>query len=422
MENLQKKSESIIPVENRITDGLDYYKLTMSQFIYNKEPAAIGTFTFKNRGEQRLADYIDVNGLQAKLQEVKDQGFSQAELNYIASLNTDNGQPLFSNEFIDFIAAIDLPEVDVVFDEESDDIAISTTGNWAAVTFWETIVMSEVNEMYFANKLQANGIQLEDAYREGDLRLSEKITALQQNPDIKIVEFGTRRRFSREWQKHVISRLATECPNNLVGTSNIAFAHEYGLKPIGTFAHELPMGYAGLADARDDSLQASHGKMLDDWYSFYGDELAIALSDTFGSDFFFDDFTKERSTNYRATRHDSGDPFVYADKTIEHYKNQEIDTSDKAILFSDGLTIDLVRRLHEYTKNRINDAYGIGTNLTNDLGQTALNIVMKLTEIGDSAQCMVDTVKLSDDPGKHTGPEDKVMQYQQSFQRTLCTT
>lgn len=397
-----------------ITAGLDYYKPTMSQFILEVEPDAEATFTFKNRGEQRLLDYVNPTELASRFERIRQRGFNTQELAYFATITNAEGRRMFSDDYLKHIAETPLPAVDIKI--VNDDLAISATGEWAMTTFWETIVMSEVNEAYFENFVRKNGIDIFALYEEGDRLLSEKIAYLQAHPDIKIAEFGTRRRFSLRWQKHVIERLRAECPDNLLGTSNVAFANTLGLKPIGTFAHELPMGYAGLADARGDNIRESHGRMLDDWYDFYGDELAIALSDTFGTDFFLEDFTPERSAKYRGVRQDSGDPIAFGEKLINHYGQLGIEPKTKLALFSDGLNIEKIDDIHGTFADQIKDPYGIGTDLTNDLGLKALNVVMKLTHIKDAQTGVeTDTVKLSDDEGKHTGPPEKVAEYQLIF-------
>jgi len=397
-----------------VTAGLDFYKPTMSQFIYEQERDTEATLTFKNRGEQRLLDYVDPVELQARLDGIRDRGFNETELEFLANHTNAQGERMFSEDYLDHLRITPLPTVDIRI--ENDDLAISATGEWATTSFWETIIMSEVNELYFENYVTQNGIDLFALYEEGDRRLTDKIAFLQQNPDIKVAEFGTRRRFSLRWQKHVTERMQNECPNNLIGTSNVALASTLNLKPIGTFAHELPMGYAGLADARGQSIRESHGRMLDDWYDFYGDELAIALSDTFGSAFFFEDFSPERSEKYRGTRHDSGDPVAYGRAAIAHYQNLGIDPTTKTVLFSDGLNVHKAANITEQVGAETNAPFGIGTDLTNDLGLRALNVVMKLTRIKDvRTGASAETVKLSDNPGKHTGPAHKVAQYKNEF-------
>jgi nicotinate phosphoribosyltransferase len=390
-----------------LSAGLDFYKPTMSQFAYEYEPEAEVTFTFKNRGEQILNEYIDPAALQARFDEIAESGFSEEEIMFLASLTNTDGDRIFSKEYLQYLKDSKLPRVNVVLD---DDIEIHSQGAWPMVTFWETVVMSEVNEAYFEGYMQAHGVDPTALYEEGDRRLSEKIAFLKKHPEIKVAEFGTRRRFSLRWQKHVVQRLKSECPENLIGTSNVALAASEDLKPIGTFAHELPMIYAGLAEALGKDIRASHGEFLDDWYELYGDDLSIALSDTFGSDFFFADFGKDRAEAWQGTRHDSGDPIEYGEKAIAFYEQHGIDPSTKKVVFSDGLNMRKVEKINEHFKGRLGFLFGIGTDLTNDLGIPALNIVVKATEVNGFS-----TVKLSDNPGKYTGSEEKIRRYQDVF-------
>ena len=212
-----------------------------------------------------------------------------------------------------------------------------------------------------------------------------------------------------------------ECPDNFVGTSNVWMSNEIGMQPIGTFAHELPMIYAGIADAIGLDIADSHSRMLDVWQETFGDDLSTALTDTFTSEFFFESFTKEQAEQYKALRHDSGDPFEFTDRVIEFYKGNDIDPQSKTIVFSDGLDLDTIIALQDHCKDKINAVYGWGTNLMNDMGPAVkpLNIVMKATRVdlptGESAEL----VKLSDDEGKHTGPPEQIKKYQEIVRLAL---
>jgi nicotinate phosphoribosyltransferase len=252
-------------------------------------------------------------------------------------------------------------------------------------------------------------------YNEGDRRLHEKIAILQANPNIQFADFGTRRHFSLRWQEHVLERLMVECPQNIVGTSNVALAQKYNLRPIGTFAHEMPMTYAGLADARGQDIRASHNRMLRDWQTQYPD-LTIALTDTFGSEFFFSDFTPDQAQAWRGVRHDSGDPYEFGENLLAFYESNNVDPRAKTIVFSDGLDIGQIVALQKHFAGRINVLFGWGTTLTNDLGIKPLNVVMKATHVRlPQTGQQADQVKLSDNPGKHTGPEPLITRYKQIF-------
>ncbi len=394
--------------ERKLSAGLDFYKPTMSQVEFHNHPNEQVEFTFKNRGKEKLTEYVDTEVLQARLNAYK-TGFDSEEIEYLGTLLGKEDKPLFDPEYLEYLRDRELPPIEVVIDPETEDIAITAEGDWPMVTFWETVVMSEVNELYFETKIREEGLDITDIYEEGDRRLTEKIEILKSRPDIKFADFGTRRRFSYRWHNHVVERLVNECPENLLGVSCVELAKKHGVDPIGTFAHEMFMVYAALADAEGKNPLEGHNKVLRDWQDRYGDDLSTALTDTFGSEFFFTDMTFEQAEEWRALRHDSGDPIEFGDRVIEFYQDKGIDPLEKTIVFSDGLDIDTIVQLADYFKGRINVVFGWGTTLTNDLGLKPLNIVMKATKVNDT-----ETVKLSDAAGKHTGPEEKVKQYQEA--------
>lgn len=388
-----------------LSKGLDYYKATMSQVEFEKHPEAQVTFTLKNRGENLLTEHVAPEELQIHLDAFR-EGWQPEEIAYLASLQNQDGTAQFSKDYLDYLANNTLPSVTIKTDERGD-IAAHTTGDWPLVTFWETVVMSEINELYFKNKLTNEGRSADELYVEGERRLSEKIELLKSRPDIKIADFGTRRRFSYGWQKHVVERLASELPENFIGTSNIYLAHTLGLRPIGTYAHELPMVYAALADKEGRNPLEGHNEMLQDWEAVYRGDLSTALTDTFTSNFFFADFTQTQAENWKGLRHDSGDPIEFGERVIAYYEQLGIDPLDKTIVFSDGLDIQIILELADHFNGRIKLIFGWGTTLTNDLGLKANNIVMKATNVDG-----VSTVKLSDDFGKHTGDTETITRYE----------
>lgn len=411
---MERISTQLEVIEDQLTSGLDYYKPTMSQLALNEEPNAQVTYQLCNRGDQRFADYVRHEVLQERFDEVQRRGWSKSELEFLGSITINGNQSAFSPNYLSYLSGHALPLVEVGFNSKSNDLTVESTGDWPMAMFWETQVMADVSQSYFEGYMLAHGINPEDVYNEGDRRLSQKIDILKAHPDIKIADFGTRRRFSLKWHEHVLERLVTECPDNLVGTSNVALAQKYGLKPIGTFAHEMPMVYAALADTRGQDVRGSHNKFLRDWYDLYGQDYSIALTDTFGTDFFFQDFTANQAVSWRGVRQDSGDPFTFGEKLIRFYEGLGIDPKTKLLVFSDNLNFQKIVDLHNRFNGRILDLDGIGTNLTNDLGIKPLNMVMKAVRarVGSS---LASTVKLSDDLGKHTGPTELVSRYESEY-------
>ncbi len=390
----------------RISEGLDYYKLTMGQSAHENEPDAIVTFTMKNRAEAYpLSQYIEPAELEGRLKAIQQQGFTPEEIAYFAGLESQLGDARFDEPYLDYLSSLTLSDVSVERDPRTGDLQVSSTGPWANVSLWETIVMSQINELYYENLMAQQGLDKDEVWAEGDARLTEKIERLKQS-DIKFADFGTRRRFSAAWQEHAIGRLANELPDNFVGTSNPWFAHKFNLAPIGTYAHEMPMIYAALADQQGKDPLDGHQTMMRDWQERYKSDLTVALTDTFTSDFFFSDFTPEQAESWRGLRHDSGDPIDFGEQAIEFYENLGINPKDKTIVFSDGLDIDTIFELQEHFRGRITVLFGWGTSLMNDMGIRANNFVMKATAVNG-----IPTVKLSDVEGKHTGPAEQVERY-----------
>ena len=397
----------------KLTGGLDLYKATMGQVEYLEHPDAEVTFTLNNRAPTLLSDYVTPEELRERLDELAD-GWQPDETAYLATLRRQDSEPMFDQNYLNFLNKNPLPPVEIDLDERGD-LAVSATGQWPLVTFWETVVMSELNELYFRNKMTAEGVSLRALRAEGSRRLNEKIALLQQRPDITVSDFGTRRRFGYDWHQHVVERMAEELPDTFAGTSNIHLARELGLKPIGTFAHELPMVYAALADKDGDNTLNGHNQVLQDWENVYHGDLSTALTDTFTTDFFFKDFTPEQAASWRGMRHDSGDPVAFGEKVIQFYRELGIDPLEKTIVFSDGLDIQTIIQLADHFKDRIGVTFGWGTTLTNDLGLKANNFVMKATAVDG-----VPTVKLSDVEGKHTGPAEKIAEYQERVRRAVA--
>ena len=228
-------------------------------------------------------------------------------------------------------------------------------------------------------------------------RTIEKIK-LFENLDVVFAEFGTRRRHSYHTQDVVMRALTKSQKYNFSGSSNVHFAMKYQVKAIGTHAHEWFMFHAA-----EYGFKMANAMSLESWVDVYRGDLGVALSDTYTNDVFFKQFDKKFSKLFDGVRHDSGDPIDFANKTIEHYKKMGINPLSKYIIFSDGLTPEKIESITMACRGKIGISFGIGTNLTNDVGLKPMNIVMKLTEVLTSDNEWVKTVKLSDEPKKHTG-------------------
>ncbi|MBI4142278.1 nicotinate phosphoribosyltransferase [Candidatus Uhrbacteria bacterium] len=391
------------PVIQSLLD-LDFYKLTMLQFIWRRHRDVPVTFTFKNRtADVQLAQFVRLEDLTRELNHVSGLRITDEELAYLASLKT------FDHEFLSWLAAPGLLPMTLgrVGAAQDGQLRIEVSGPWSQVTLWETIVLAIVNELYY-RAITPTGV---DAYvapaAVGTRRLDEKVAILRQRRGIKVIEFGTRRRYSNANQRYVLERLKDEVPANLLGTSNVLLAKELGLKPIGTFAHELDMVYSGIYR---DRLYKSHRLMLRDWWEEYGGPLSIALTDTYTSDFFFEDFTAEQAWVWRGFRQDSGDPFAFAGQAIAFYRRHGVDPMTKTIIFSDGLDVEKIVRLASACDGLVGCSFGWGTDLTNDVGFRPLSLVMKVTAAAGHG-----TVKLSDNLAKAQGSPEDIALFTRTF-------
>lgn len=263
---------------------------------------------------------------------------------------------------------------------------------------FEIYLLEIISEVYF--RMSYNYSELK---KSASIKLDEKIKAMNSGVyNFKFAEFGCRRRLSREWEDEVIRRFATET-NNLLGTSNVYFAKKYNLKPIGTYAHEFVQMYQGFPKI---PLAYTNYYAMKDWFAEYNGDNGIALTDTIGTDVFLLDFDYLNAHCYQGVRHDSGDPFVWGDKIINHYKKLGIDPKTKTLLFSDSLNFDKAEKIYDYFKDKAKVSFGIGTFVSNDTMVRALNIVLKLQFINDRP-----VAKLSDDLGKLMSKDSEFTSY-----------
>ncbi len=388
---------------------LDFYKLTMAQiaFCYFKQIPV--KFAFINRTKKiKIAKIVNIDKLKIELDHVRVLRFSLKEDNYLFK------QKIFKKDFLEFLKNLQLPKYCLF--EKDGQFEIEFFGNWPEVTFWETICLSILNELYYQALLKRlNKNEKRDVFEDGRKRLERKIVILKKNPQIVFTEFGTRRRFSRCWQKYVVSRLGQELPKEqFVGTSNVKLAMDLGLKPIGTFAHEMYMVFSGIFRQEKNGILKSHNKVLEYWWDMYGEVGSIALTDTYGSDFFFTDMTINQAKGWRGLRHDSGDPVEFGEKAIRFYQGYGINPREKVIVFSDGLELDKILKIEKHFRNRIKVVFGWGTNLTNDLGLLPISMVIKAVFANGSG-----TVKLSDNLEKAMGDKNDIALFKDIFHHTI---
>lgn len=366
----------------------DLYKFTMLQAVLHKHPEAEGTYEFKCRNATEAPLAVIAEEVKRQVDALCTLKFQPAELDYLRSLR------FIKPSFVDFLEDFRLKQRHVsIGANAAGGLDIRVKGPLVHVMLFEIYLLAIVNEVYFR---RFDGAPL---LAEGRRRLDAKIALLRDAANdmgerrfpFEFFDFGTRRRYARDWQREVVSRCAEEVPQFFKGTSNVRLAMDLGLSPIGTMAHE----YLQLHQALGYRLRDFQKMALENWVQEYRGDLGIALTDVVGMDAFLADFDLYFAKLFDGLRHDSGDPLQWAEKAIAHYRKLGIDPATKRLVFSDGLTLptalDLYARFSDVTRL----GFGIGTHLSNDMGVPALNIVIKLVEANGQP-----VAKLSDSPGK----------------------
>ena len=376
------------PVIRSLLDT-DLYKFTMLQVILHQFPQTHSLYEFRCRNKDMVYPLADIQSdLERELDALCQLRFTHDELDHRRSLRFIN------RDFVDYLELFQLQRRFVKVSPDSEGrLNIRIEGPMIQAMFFEIFILAIVNELYF-RRLETPAV-----IEEGERRLQAKAQRLKeisaaQNPDdppFLISDFGTRRRYTLNWQEHVIRTLLEAAPDIVRGTSNVYLAKKIGITPIGTMAHEFLQAFQAL-DVRLRNFQKA---ALESWVHEYRGDLGIALTDVVGMDAFLRDFDLYFAKLFDGLRHDSGDPYVWGDKAHAHYKKLKIDSRTKMLTFSDGLDIERSWALHQYFKDRFKTSFGIGTNLTNDMGHTPLNIVLKLVECNGQS-----VAKLSDSPGK----------------------
>ncbi|MBQ8142450.1 MAG: nicotinate phosphoribosyltransferase [Bacilli bacterium] len=285
--------------------------------------------------------------------------------------------------------------------DDKGELHISIKGPLFSAMQFEIYLLEIVNEVYFRFQYD-----YEELKKQARKRLEAKIKAFQEGKyTFKFAEFGSRRRLSKEWQEEVISRFQKET-ENMVGTSNVYFAMKYHLTPIGTYAHEYVQMYQGIDTI---PLAYTNHYAMQDWYEEYKGDNGTALTDTITTDLFLLDFDRSMVNNYTGVRHDSGDPYLWGEKMIQHYEKYHIYYKNKVLLFSDSLNFDKAQDLYNTFSDRIKVSFGIGTFVSNDTDEEPLNIVIKLQYVNSRP-----VAKLSDCEGKEMCDDKEYLKYLKS--------
>jgi nicotinate phosphoribosyltransferase len=384
----------------------DLYKFTMMQVVLHQFPGAQVEYRFKCRNAGapvQLAQHV--SEIRDEIRQLCSLSFQDAELTYLRSMR------FIKSDFVDFLGLFRLNEKYITVTAlPSGEIDITIQGPWLHTILFEIPVLAIVNEVYFRNTHTVPD------FVEGRRRLDVKINLLREAGlgDLKIADYGTRRRFSKPWHDEVLRVLSAKLgtaqspgnmmgvPGQMAGTSNVLLAMKLGLTPLGTMAHE----YLQAAQALGPRLRDSQVFGFESWAKEYRGDLGIALSDVYGMSAFLRDFDMYFCKLFDGARHDSGDPFEWGERMLDHYVKNRVDPKTKILIFSDGLTVPRTIELYQQFRGRCQLAFGIGTNLTNDLGYEPLQIVIKMVRCNGQP-----VAKLSDTPSKNMCDDEKYLAY-----------
>src|SRR3954469_1131791 len=387
---------AFVPVISSLLDN-DLYKFTMWQTMLHRFPQTTAEYAFlcRNQPQFPLTDLLDE--VNAQLDHLCTLRFSEDELGYLAGLR------FIKSDFVDFLRLFQFQRRFIRAWAEDGHLRIRATGPQVHVMNFEIHVLTIVNELYFRRFDQA------PALRIGRERLLAKIDQLRavdvapaRTHPLEIFDFGVRRRFSGSWQREVVTTLRDEVPEFFKGTSNVLLAKDLGLVPIGTMAHEYMQTFQALGVRLRDFQRAA----LEGWVQEYRGDLGTALTDVVTMDAFLADFDLYFAKLFDGLRHDSGDPIAWGDKAIAHYEKLRIDPHTKRLVFSDSLDVAKALAIYDAFADRAPTGFGIGTNFTNDVGYTPINIVMKLVAANGQT-----VAKISDAPGKTMSADETFIAY-----------
>ncbi len=404
----------IDPIVRSVLDT-DFYKLLMAQTIFRRHRHTRVTFGIINRSKNvPLVRLIDRGALQEQLDHIRTLSLSRGESTWLRGNMFYGKRQMFSPEFIAWLEGFRFPAYHL--EERGDQYELTFEGSWIETTMWEIPALAVIMELHSRAVTKDMGkFELQILYARAMTRLWEKIERLKTLGDLRIADFGTRRRHGFLWQDWCVQAMREGLPTNFLGTSNCLIAMRREVEAIGTNAHELPMVYAALAES-DAALADAPYRVLADWQDDYEGNLRVILPDTYGTKGFLDR-APPWMEQWTGVRVDSGDPFAGGELAIDWWRARGQDPRTKLAIFSDGLDVEEIERLHHHFYGRIRLGFGWGTLLTNDFRDFAANgrldpfsIVCKVLSANGKP-----AVKLSDNPTKAVGPTDEIERYRRVF-------
>ena len=369
------------PVLHTLLDT-DAYKLHMQQAVFHHYYDVQVAAEFRCRGDDLLGIYAEA--IREQVDAMQHLTLRDDEYQWLSAL------PFFKEDYLNFLRDFRYNPEQVTISNENGKLNIRLAGPWREVIMWEVPLLAVISELVHRYRTPDAGVDQALMMLEEKLVDFSRLTESLDMSRFRLMDFGTRRRFSRDVQQAIAQRLQQE--PWFVGTSNYDLARRLSLTPMGTQAHEWFQAHQQISP----DLATSQRAALAAWLEEYPNQLGIALTDCITMDAFLRDFGPEFAERYQGLRHDSGDPVEWGEKAIAHYQKLGIDPLTKVLVFSDNLDLTKAVDLYRHFSSRVNLSFGIGTRLTCDIPQVKpVNIVIKLVECNGKP-----VAKLSDSPGK----------------------
>ncbi|MEM1077981.1 MAG: nicotinate phosphoribosyltransferase [Pseudomonadota bacterium] len=414
-ERVYNHNWKIDPIVRSLIDT-DFYKLLMCQSVFRNRPETRVTFSLINRSKGvRLAELIDEGELREQLDHIRSLSLSRGESTWLRGNMFYGKRQMFRSDFMEWFEGFKLPPYNL--SKRDGQYELTFEGQWHEVMLWEIPALSVLMELRSRAVLHDMGkFELQVLYARAMTRLWEKVERLREIPNLRLADFGTRRRHSFMWQDRCVQAMIEGLGEKFVGTSNCLIAMRREVEAIGTNAHELPMVYSALAET-DAELRTAPYQVLADWHEEHDGNLRIILPDTYGTESFLRE-APNWLTGWTGIRIDSGDPAAGAERAIAWWRQRGEDPRGKLIIFSDGLDVDKIAELQAQFTGRVRVSFGWGTLLTNDFRKLVsgdrlapFSLVCKAVAADGRP-----TVKLSDNPNKAMGPQDEIERYKRVFE------
>jgi len=404
----------IDPIVRSLIDT-DFYKLLMCQSIFRNRPDTQVRFSLINRSHHvPLANLVDEGELREQLDHIRLLSLTRGESTWLRGNTFYGKRQMFTSEFMEWFENLRLPPYHL--ERVGDQYELTFEGSWPEVMLWEIPALAVLMELRSRAVLDTMGkFELQVLYARAMTKLWEKVERLRGVEDLRIADFGTRRRHSFLWQDWCVQAMTEGLGDSFVGTSNCLIAKNRDVEAIGTNAHELPMVYAALAN-NDKELARAPYEVLSDWHEEHDGNLRIILPDTYGTEGFLRN-APDWLAGWTGIRIDSGDPATGAEVAIRWWKDRGEDPLEKLIIFSDGLGEKKIMELHQQFAGRVRVSFGWGTLLTNDFrGLTPDDALAPFSLVCKAVSANGrPTVKLSDNPRKAMGPADQIERYKRVF-------